>query len=46
MTVKDSNTPNNPELRLCIALALTYHRNKKLDAAARWKMVEKAMSQR
>ncbi len=29
------------ELKQCIALALTYHRNKKLDATDRWKMVEK-----
>jgi len=29
------------ELKSCIALALTYHRNKKLDAAARWEMVGK-----
>jgi hypothetical protein len=29
------------ELKQCIALALTYHRNKKLDAPARWEMVEK-----
>jgi len=29
------------ELKSCIALALTYHRNKKLDAATRWEMVEK-----
>ena len=28
------------ELKQCIALALTYHRNKKLDTSARWKMVE------
>lgn len=28
------------ELKRCIALALTYHRNKKLDASARWKLVE------
>lgn len=28
-------------LKQCIALALTYHRNKKLEASARWKMVEK-----
>jgi Domain of unknown function (DU1801) len=28
------------ELKQCIALALTYHRNKKLEPAARWKMVE------
>jgi Domain of unknown function (DU1801) len=30
------------ELKQCIALALTYHRNKKLDTAARWRMVEQA----
>jgi hypothetical protein len=29
------------ELKQCIALALTYHRNKKLETPARWKMVEK-----
>ena len=29
------------ELKKCIALALTYHRNKKLDSQSRWKMVEK-----
>jgi hypothetical protein len=29
------------ELKQCIALALTYHRNKKLGTADRWKMVEK-----
>jgi hypothetical protein len=28
------------ELKTCIALALTYHRNKKLEPAARWTMVE------
>ena len=28
------------ELKSCIALALTYHRNKKLEPAARWEMVE------
>ncbi|MCA9925034.1 MAG: DUF1801 domain-containing protein [Anaerolineales bacterium] len=28
------------ELKQCIALALTYHRNKKLETPARWKMVE------
>ncbi len=27
-------------LKQCIALALTYHRNKKLDTPDRWKMVE------
>jgi hypothetical protein len=31
------------ELKQCIALALTYHRNKKLDTPARWKMVEKVI---
>lgn len=31
------------ELRRCIALALTYHRNKKLEAAARWEMVERLL---
>jgi hypothetical protein len=29
------------ELKQCIALALTYHRNKKLETPTRWKMVEK-----
>jgi hypothetical protein len=29
------------ELKNCIALALTYHLNKKLETKARWKMVEK-----
>jgi len=29
------------KFKKCIALALTYHRNKKLDATDRWKMVEK-----
>ena len=29
------------ELKQCIALALTYQHNKKLEAAARWKTVEK-----
>ena len=29
------------ELKRCIALALTYHRNKKLESPARWKMIEK-----
>lgn len=28
------------ELKHCIALALTYHRNKKLETFDRWKMVE------
>jgi hypothetical protein len=28
------------ELKQCIALALTYHRNKKLESSARWKMVK------
>ena len=28
------------ELKSCIALALTYHRNKKPEPAARWEMVE------
>ena len=31
------------ELKRCIALALTYHRNKKFEAAARWEMIEKIM---
>ena len=29
------------ELKCCIALALTYHRNKKLEETDRWKMIEK-----
>jgi hypothetical protein len=29
------------ELKQCIALALTYHRNKKLVTSDRWKMVER-----
>ena len=29
------------ELKRCIALALTYHLNKKLGAAARWEMNER-----
>jgi hypothetical protein len=28
-------------LKQCIGLALTYHRNKKLETAVRWEMVEK-----
>lgn len=36
----DDKIPNK-KLKKCIALALTYHRNKKLDATDRWKMVEK-----
>jgi hypothetical protein len=28
------------ELKQCLALALTYHRNKKLQTPARWEMVE------
>jgi hypothetical protein len=28
------------ELKRCIALALTYHQNKKLETPARWKMIE------
>ena len=31
------------ELKSCIMLALTYHRNKKLDTNARWEMVEKIL---
>lgn len=30
-------------LKNCIALALTYHRNKKLEPAARWEMVDKVI---
>ena len=30
-------------LKQCIALALTYHRNKKLETPARWQMVENIM---
>ena len=29
------------ELKSCIALALTYHLNKKLESPARWQMIEK-----
>ncbi len=29
------------ELKQCIALALTYHRNKKLESTARWEMADK-----
>lgn len=29
------------ELKQCIALALTYHRNKKMEPDSRWEMVEK-----
>jgi hypothetical protein len=29
------------ELRQCIALALTYHRNKKLELTDRWEMIER-----
>lgn len=32
-------------LKQCIALALTYHQNKKLEPPARWKMVEKIVTQ-
>ena len=38
----DDNIPVE-ELKQCIALALTYHHNKKLEAPDRWKMVEKAI---
>jgi hypothetical protein len=31
------------ELKQCIALALTYHRNKKLETPARWRLVEKVI---
>ena len=31
------------ELKQCIALALTYHRNKKLENPERWKLVENVM---
>jgi hypothetical protein len=30
------------ELKSCIALALTYHLNKKLESTDRWEMVEKS----
>lgn len=33
------------ELKQCIALALTYHRNKKLETSSRWEMVEKIIYQ-
>ena len=32
------------ELKSCIALALTYHRNKKLETPARWKMIAEIIS--
>lgn len=32
------------ELKNCIALALTYHRNKKLEPDARWEMIRKALT--
>ena len=32
------------ELKNCIALALTYHRNKKLEPDSRWEMIQKALS--
>jgi hypothetical protein len=32
------------ELKQCIALALTYHRNKKLEFTDRWEMIEKITS--
>ena len=35
----DDEVPEK-ELKNCIALALTYHLNKKLEAPARWEMVE------
>lgn len=35
----DDKIPVN-ELKNCIALALTYHRNKKLENSERWQMVE------
>ena len=31
------------ELKQCIALALTYHRNKRLETPDRWKMVDKVI---
>ncbi len=33
------------ELKRCIALALTYHRNKKLNVIDRWKLVEKNINE-
>ncbi len=36
----DDEVPNE-ELKRCIALALTYHRNKKFEAPSRWEMIEK-----
>ena len=38
-----NDQPPIEELKQCIALALTYHRNKKLETPARWKMVENIM---
>jgi Domain of unknown function (DU1801) len=36
----DEKIPTN-EIKQCIALALTYHRNKKLKPSERWAMIEK-----
>ncbi|MCO5182571.1 MAG: DUF1801 domain-containing protein [Anaerolineae bacterium] len=38
----DDDVPEE-DLRRCIALALTYHLNKKLETTARWEMVEKVL---
>ena len=40
----DDDIPVAP-LKQCIALALTYHLNKKLETAARWEMVERVNEQ-
>lgn len=40
----DDEIPVAP-LKKCIALALTYHLNKKLETAARWEMVERVSEQ-
>ena len=32
------------ELKNCIAIALTYHRNKKLEPDKRWEMVQKSLA--
>lgn len=41
----DDEIPVAP-LKQCIALALTYHLNKKLEPSARWEMVAKASNKR
>ena len=39
----NDNVPTK-ELKACIALALTYHLNKKLPAVERWRMVEQLLA--